>query len=453
MANSPPFLSNIQEGTETSTNNPSFDEGMDIFAKPRFLPSSCNHNFNTNTLESIILFNLGLAYCYIQDFEEGILYLEKSLSSVTRIVPSMISPSEAPSQHVILHNIGRVYFLAGRYSEAIKAYSRTLAEQEVTQDLKADEEKTNSEIDPFHTAAALNCIAVCRLHSYDDAVIYPLDKTLLLLHQALCILDKVLLSYADKNTSRSVALEKAVVMNNIGRALYQLEEFSGALSMYTKAYVLRKDLLGNNHLDVAVSFYNIADAQNCRGNYTEAIKGYDTFISIATETLGSNHPAVASVLTTMGQLYYKLNDCYLAIKYLSLALKSSLHANDRKEEDVAAICNLIGTASFEVGEVDVALVAFKKCLKIERKIGVSEDQIVTTLCYIGNTLSLQKNFDEALDYYQEAREGIERTKGACEGLASIKTKIALVRKKQERYFDAEQELMAVLELNKSLHGP
>jgi len=341
-----PFLSNIQEGTETSTNNSFFDEGMDILAKPLFLHSSCNHN--KNTLESTILFNLGLAYCSIQDFEEGILYLEKSLS-ITRKVPSMISPSELPSQHVILHNIGRVSFLAGNYSEAIKTYSRTFAEQGVTQDLKAEEESF-FEIVPFRTAATLNCIAVCRLHSHADVVTYPLDKTLFLLRQALCILDKVLLCCADVNTSRCVALEKAITVNNIGRALYQLDDFSGALSAYIEAYVLRKDLLGNDHLDVAVSLYNMAEAQCCLGNDTDAIKGYATFISIAAEKLGSNHPAIASVLTTMGQLYYKLNDYYLAIKYLSLALKSSSQSNDPQDEKVAAIHTLIGNASSKIGE-------------------------------------------------------------------------------------------------------
>ena len=55
----------------------------------------------------------------------------------------------------------------------------------------------------------------------------------------------------------------------------------------------------------------MADAQCCLGNDTEAIKGYETFLSHATEKSGSNHPALSSVLTTMGRLYYKLNECYL----------------------------------------------------------------------------------------------------------------------------------------------
>jgi len=126
--------------------------------------------------------------------------------------------------------------------------------------------------------------------------------------------------------------------------------------MYTKAYVPCKDLLGNDHLDVAVSVYNMVDAQCCLGNEdTEAIKGFETFISIATEKLGSNHPDIASVLTTMGQLYYKLNDCYLAIN-----TSLSCINNDPKDEEVAVlIYNLIGTASFKIGEVDVALVVYE----------------------------------------------------------------------------------------------
>ena len=77
----------------------------------------------------------------------------------------------------------------------------------------------------------------------------------------------------------------------------------------------------------------MADAQHCLGNDTEAITGYEAFSSIATEKFGSNHTAIASVLTTMGQMCYALNDCHRGIKFSNLALQSSLRAygpNDEK---------------------------------------------------------------------------------------------------------------------------
>ena len=187
-----------------------------------------------------------------------------------------------------------------------------------------------SKNESFRTASILNCIAVCRLYSRDEDT-YPLGEALLLLRQALGIHANVL-SCADisKSTNRPMALAKATIINNIGRVLYQQEDFSGALSMYTKASVLREALLGKDHLDVAVSFYNMADAHCCLGNDSEAISGYDTYVSIASVHLGCGHPDIASVLTIVGQLYYKMNDCVRAMRYLSRALNSSVLAYSKR---------------------------------------------------------------------------------------------------------------------------
>jgi len=431
----------IQEGAEPSVSTPSYDEGIGAFSQPLFLQPSCTHR---ETIESTILFNLGLAYCSInEDYDEGLVYLEEALC-VTQQIPS--TSEGPPCQNTILHNIGRLHFLAGRYTKAIKAYSHIL-----TDDFSETMEAF-SKSDSFRTASTLNCIAVCRLYSLDEDT-YPSGQTLLLLRQALSIHTNVLSCCADisKNTSRSMALAKATIINNIGRALYQQEDFSRALSMYTKASILRKALLGKDHLDVAVSFYNMADAHCCLGNDSEAISGYDTYVSIASVHLGYDHPDIASVLTTVGQLYYyKMNDCLRAMRYLSHALSSSVCAY--ADEKVAIVYNILGSASFEAGYLDIALKSFQAGLKIEREIGLSTNDIVTTLSNIGNTLSLQGSLDEALVYYQEACEEIEKTRGPSEETVAIKSKIALVHQKQERYSDAERELKAVLELCKSLYG-
>ena len=76
--------------------------------------------------------------------------------------------------------------------------------------------------------------------------------------------------------------------------------------------------------------------------------------------------------------------------------------------------------------MDVALKAFQSGLKIEREIGKCVEAIVTTLCNIGETLRLQKKFDEALGSYQEAHEAIEQTRGSCDMLVTAKRKIALI---------------------------
>ena len=301
----------------SSSNNPSpYDDGMNECSNPLFLRSSCLHS--RITIQSTILFNLGLAYCSIRNYDEGILYLEKSLSVALQVPSILASPSEERYQYLILHNIGRLHFLAGRYPAAIEAYSRALTETHVEA----------SHNHPFLHAAALNCIAVCGLYSHGDTSEPScLDQEpLLLLCQALCIHDTPAISSSDSSDNstagsrRSIALAKATIINNTGRALFELEDFSGALFMYTQACTIRKYLLGNKHVDVAVSFCSMADAQRCLGNDLEAISGYETFISIASVKLGFDHPDVASVLATVGLLHCKLNYCHRAMHYLSRAL-------------------------------------------------------------------------------------------------------------------------------------
>lgn len=111
--------------------------------------------------------------------------------------------------------------------------------------------------------------------------------------------------------------------------------------------------------------------------------------------LGCGHPNIASFLITVVQLYYKMNDCHRSMRYLSRAQKCSVSA-----EKVAIVYNILGSASFEAGYLDIALKSFQASLKIEREIGLSSNDIVTTLSNLGKTLSLQENFDEALGYYQ-----------------------------------------------------
>jgi tetratricopeptide (TPR) repeat protein len=231
----------IQEGTEPSVNTPSYDEGIGAFSQQLFLQPSCT--YTRRAIESTILLNLGLAYCSInEDHDAGLMHLEEALC-VTQQIPSS---SVGPCQFTILHNIGRLHFIAGRYTKTIKAYSHALT------DGFSKTMEAFSKNESFRTTCTLNCIAVCRLYSRDEDT-YPLGETLLILSQALGIHANVL-RCADicKSTNRPMALAQATIINNIGRVLYQQEDFSGALSMYTKTSVLREALRGKDHIDVAL---------------------------------------------------------------------------------------------------------------------------------------------------------------------------------------------------------
>ena len=63
--------------------------------------------------------------------------------------------------------------------------------------------------------------------------------------------------------------EIATTMNNVGRVYYMLGDHTAALTTYIEAYMIRKELLRANHLDLAASAYNLGQTHHQLGNLDE----------------------------------------------------------------------------------------------------------------------------------------------------------------------------------------
>jgi tetratricopeptide (TPR) repeat protein len=66
--------------------------------------------------------------------------------------------------------------------------------------------------------------------------------------------------------------------------------YTEAEPLYLEALDLYKQLLGDNHPDVAQSLNNLAYLYDSQGRYTEAEPLFLEAINIATQALGENHP-------------------------------------------------------------------------------------------------------------------------------------------------------------------
>jgi tetratricopeptide (TPR) repeat protein len=56
---------------------------------------------------------------------------------------------------------------------------------------------------------------------------------------------------------------------------------------------IRLDTLGENHPDVATSYYNIAIVYNSKGDYDNALDYFNKALTIYKSALGDSHPDVA----------------------------------------------------------------------------------------------------------------------------------------------------------------
>jgi tetratricopeptide (TPR) repeat protein len=71
---------------------------------------------------------------------------------------------------------------------------------------------------------------------------------------------------------------------------YSQGRYPEAEPLYLEALDLRKQLLGDNHPDVAQSLNNLAYLYQSQGRYPEAEPLYLQALAIAEQALGENHP-------------------------------------------------------------------------------------------------------------------------------------------------------------------
>ncbi|MFM7881683.1 MAG: tetratricopeptide repeat protein, partial [Microcystis panniformis] len=82
----------------------------------------------------------------------------------------------------------------------------------------------------------------------------------------------------------------ATSLNNLALLYSSQGRYTEAEPLYLQALDLRKQLLGDNHPHVATSLNNLAELYRSQGRYTEAEPLYLEALAIAEQALGENHP-------------------------------------------------------------------------------------------------------------------------------------------------------------------
>jgi tetratricopeptide (TPR) repeat protein len=100
-----------------------------------------------------------------------------------------------------------------------------------------------------------------------------------------------------ENSTEEVRLEK---LGDLFRK--QLCEYHWALELYRKALEIYKKILGEDHLDVANTYNNIANVMESHGKLEDAMELYRKALKIKKKTLGEEHWSVASTSNNMANV-------------------------------------------------------------------------------------------------------------------------------------------------------
>jgi tetratricopeptide (TPR) repeat protein len=167
----------------------------------------------------------------------------------------------------------------------------------------------------------------------------------------------------------------ASTLNSIGLVLFKQNQHELAKGCFTESLRIRTKLLGKDHRDVAILWYNIATIDYETGNDEIAIRMYKETLRVERASLGPEHPDVVLTLQHIGQVLQQIGSLDDALQYFGEALEIE---KKKKNDDIstAKILNLIGNIYLQQGKVAPMMEKFTEASRIMERCGNAGEALV-----------------------------------------------------------------------------
>lgn len=170
----------------------------------------------------------------------------------------------------------------------------------------------------------------------------------------------------------AVHADIASTLNSIGLVYFKLNHCAQANETFMECMKIRQALLGPNHRDVAILFYNIATVLIESGDDEAAMKFYKESLRVERIVLGQNHPEIAQTLRHLGQVHQEQGKLTEALKLFTEAVSILQHAEETKDTvAISQLLNLIGDIHLMHGEIDKMMICFAEACNLLGQDGIS----------------------------------------------------------------------------------
>lgn len=164
----------------------------------------------------------------------------------------------------------------------------------------------------------------------------------------------------------------ASTLNSIGLVYFKLNLCTQANEAFMECMSIRQTLLGPNHRDVAILYYNIATVLIESGDDHTALKFYKESLRVERIVLGESHPEVAQTLKHLGQVHQEQGQLNEAQELFTEALEILRNIDGTKDsEGISQLLNLIGDIHLMHGEVDKMMTCFAEACRLLGQDGIS----------------------------------------------------------------------------------
>lgn len=236
---------------------------------------------------------------------------------------------------------------------------------------------------------------------------------------------------------------KAAMQETIGEVYHDIGLYDDAEPLLRSALAVRRQLLGNEHLDVARSLASLASFLRDRSDYDEAIAAYEESIAIMRKHLSETDPTLIGVMSELAQTQVETNipELIRAAGVLCrrvLALQRQIYPEQSGE--IAASLSTLGDIIRAEGDLDGAEQAIRKSLRIREDLyGEYSTGVASSLSGLGAVLLDNGDLEGAEKTFRRVLAIRHRLLGdRHSALAWPSFQLAFVLKDEGRFEEAER---------------
>lgn len=236
---------------------------------------------------------------------------------------------------------------------------------------------------------------------------------------------------------------KAAMQQTIGDVYRDLGLYRDAEPLLRSALAERRQLLGNDHLDVARSLASLGSLMRDRSDYDQAIAAYEEAISIMQKHVPATNPELLGVMSELAQAQVETNSAKMlqaagVMCRRVLALQREVYPEQSGE--IAASLSTLGDIMSEEGDLAGAERVIRQSLHSREALdGEYSTAVASSLCGLGSVLLEKGDAKGAEETFRRVLAIRHRLLGdRHSALAWPSFQLAFALKDQGKFDEAEQ---------------
>ncbi|MCB0703406.1 MAG: CHAT domain-containing protein [Ignavibacteriae bacterium] len=232
-------------------------------------------------------------------------------------------------------------------------------------------------------------------------------------------------------------------------------KIDSALLLYHKGLEVKRSVMGEQHLDYAISLDNLGLFYGNLGDYESSLPLIVEALEIFKVAVGDQHPDYAICLWNLGSLYHAMGSDDLAIPLYEEILEIKKFKLRKNKLEYANFLRDLGDMYDNVGNYYSAIEVYKSVVDIKKRLpGISEYDYVSDLSSLASLYRRVQDYSSALPLYKKVVEIFRIVDGVeSKNYAIGVNNLALLYEAMDEYEAALPLFIESIEITRVMLGP